>query len=480
MSEAILNTAGPDDLPADVSQRLHRVFDAQKKDYRNSPYPDLKTRKSNLLKLETILLNNQDAIIEAIARDYGTRCRQETQFAELFIAIDSLRYARKNLKKMMKPQKRKVSIWFAGASNRVIPQPKGIVGIVTPWNYPLLLSVSPLASALAAGNRCMVKLATNSQNLCRLLNELVSAEFEEGTLCFLPGVKASEFSSQPFDHMVFTGSAETGKTVMRTAADNLTSVTLELGGKSPTIIHHDFDVKLAAERILFFKFFNAGQTCIAPDYLFVPEDKLEAFIEAAKSIVAGRYTDITDGSYTSLIDMKAFDRLITTLADAERKGAELVKLLPGDAQDITKRKISPHLVLNVTNDMTIMKDEIFGPALPIMTYKNLDDVLEYINDRERPLALYIFSNSSRIQRKVIYNTLSGGVVINDCVQHVAQHDLPFGGVGSSGMGHYHGPEGFIEMSKMRPVFKQWRYPGGAMLQPPYGKVFDFMYKMMTR
>jgi coniferyl-aldehyde dehydrogenase len=470
----------PDNTIAIDADGMHTVFEAQKKAYRRNPFPDLATRKKSLLKLELILLNNQDAIIEAIAKDYGTRCRQETQFAELFIAIDSLRYARKNLKKMMKPQRRKVSIWFAGGSNRVIPQPKGIVGVVTPWNYPLLLSISPLASALAAGNRAMVKLAANSQHLCRLLNDLVSAEFDADTLAFLPGARAGAFSSLPFDHLVFTGSAETGKTVMRTAADNLTPVTLELGGKSPTIIHDDFDLELATERVMHFKFFNAGQTCIAPDYLFVPEGKLDAFVRAAKSIVARRYTGIDDDSYTSIIDNKAFDRLIQTLADASDKGAELIPLLPGESQDAERRKISPHLVLNVNESMTIMREEIFGPALPVMPYRNIDDVLNYINDRDRPLALYIFSNSVEIQEKVLYNTLSGGVVINDCVQHVAQHDLPFGGVGTSGMGHYHGPEGFREMSKMRPVFKQCRYPGGALLQPPYGKVFDFLYKLMIK
>ncbi|NIB38435.1 coniferyl aldehyde dehydrogenase [Pseudomaricurvus alkylphenolicus] len=462
------------------AEDLLSVFDMQKQACRRNPYPDLKERHNNLAKLESILLDNQQAIIDAIARDYGTRCRQETQFAELFISLDSLRYARKNLKKMMKPERRSVSVWFAGASNRVIAQPKGIVGVVTPWNYPLLLSISPLASALAAGNRCMVKLAANSQNLCLLLNNLVSREFPRDTLAFMPGAKAREFSSLPFDHLVFTGSADTGKTVMRTAADHLTPVTLELGGKSPTIIGEDFDIELAAERVLFAKSFNAGQTCIAPDYLFVPEHRLNDFVTAAKSIVAKRYQSISDGCYTSIIDNKAYERLSITLEDANTKGATLVPLLPGDTHSPELRKISPHLVLNVHDDMTIMQEEIFGPLFPVMTYRNLDDALNYINDRDRPLALYVFSNRKEVQKKVLYGTLSGGMVINDCIQHVAQHDLPFGGIGNSGMGHYHGPEGFREMSKMRPVFKQWRYPGGALLQPPYGKAFDFLIKRMIK
>jgi len=480
MSEAITDPERSHDVFGAASARLHRVFAAQKTAYGHAPYLSLEARQNSLLRLEKMLLAHQDALADAITQDYGVRCRQETKFTEIFMAIESLRYARKNLKKMMKPQRRKVSIWFKGASNRVIPQPKGIVGIVTPWNYPLFLSISPLASALAAGNRCMVKLATNSQHLCHLLNALVSAEFDEDMLCFLPDVKASAFSSLPFDHLVFTGSAETGKTVMRAAADNLTPVTLELGGKSPTILCDDFDVTLAADRILHYKYINAGQTCIAPDYLFIPENKLEDFVTAAKSGVARRYRDISDGNYTSLIDMKAFARLQATLEDAEQKGAKLIHLLPGTAQDAKSCKISPHLALHVTEDMIIMKDEIFGPILPIMTYRNLDDVLTYINDRARPLALYVFTNDRKIQERVIYNTLSGGVVINDCMQHVAQHDMPFGGIGHSGMGQYHGPEGFVEMSKMRPVFKQWRFPGSALLQPPYGKLFDVIYKIMTR
>ena len=469
-----------DNTGSSPGNRLQQVFAKQKAAYRDNPYPDFKTRKHNLLTLEKLLLNNQQAIIDAIANDYGTRCRQETQFAELFLSIDNLRYARKQLKKMMKPQRRSVSIWFAGGKNQVIPQPKGLVGIVTPWNYPLQLSVCPLASALAAGNRCMVKLAANSQHLCRLLNQLVSEAFDEDTLAFFPGVKAAEFSSLAFDHIIFTGSADTGKTVMHTAADNLIPVTLELGGKSPTIIHDDFDIHLAAERILFYKFFNAGQTCIAPDYIFLPQDKVNEFISAAKSIVSQNYQDLADGSYTSLIDDKAFDRLTKTLRDACEKGATAISLLPGETQNQQARKLAPHLLIDVDQDMVVMQDEIFGPLLPVMTYTNLDDALTFVNDRERPLALYIFSNNTRVQEKVLYNTLSGGVVINDCVQHVAQHDMPFGGVGASGIGHYHGPEGFIEMSKMRPVFKQWRFPGAALLRPPYGKVFDMMYRLMIR
>ncbi len=457
-----------------------RIYKAQRRAYKENPYPSYEERKANLIKLEKIMVDNQAAIAEAISKDYGNRAQQETELIELFLSIDGVRYARKKLKKWMKPQKRSVSIWFAGAQNRVLAQPKGVVGLIAPWNYPLFLVMGPLASILASGNRCMIKMAANSKNLSELLSGLFKEAFPEEMVAILPGVKADDFTPLPFDHIVFTGSPETGKTIMKIAAENLIPVTLELGGKSPTIVGDDFDMKTAAERIMQGKFLNAGQTCVAPDYLFVPADKVQLFIEAAKESIARRYSELESKDYTSIIDEKAFSRLSAVLDDAEQRGASIVPLMQGDTKNAKTRKIAPHVVTEVTEDMVIMKDEIFGPILPIKPYTNIDEVLAFINDRERPLALYIFSNSKKLQDKIIKNTLSGGVCINETVLHAGQHDMPFGGVGNSGMGHYHGQEGFNEFSKLRPIFKQFKFPALPLLYPPYGKMFNTIYQLMIK
>ena len=306
-----------------IENEPQRVFAVQRAAYLRDPYPSYEERRQNLDKLERILVQNVDAIAEAINTDFGCRYAEESKLLEIFTSVDGIRHTRKKLRKWMKPQRRHVSILFATGSNRVIPQPKGLVGIVSPWNYPLFLTVSPLTSALAAGNRCMIKMATNSSTLCRLLAEKFKAEFPEETVAILPGVRAQDFSTLPFDHIIFTGSADAGRTVMRSAAESLTPVTLELGGKSPTIICDDFDVDTAADRIMYGKFVNAGQTCLAPDYVFVPEAKRDAFVAAARRIVTERYPDPNDRSYTSVIDEKSYCRLRGTLEDAEKKGARI-------------------------------------------------------------------------------------------------------------------------------------------------------------
>jgi coniferyl-aldehyde dehydrogenase len=323
-------------------------------------------------------------------------------------------------------------------------------------------------------------MAANSQNLCRLLAGLISEQFDEDTLAILPGVPASEFTPLPWDHLVFTGSPYSGKTVMKTAAENLTPVTLELGGKSPTIVCGDFDMKTAAERILHGKFLNAGQTCVGPDYLFVPEGKVQAFIDHAREIIPRRYPQLADAAYTSIIDSKSYDRLNGLVEDAREKGANIINLMEGETADEAARKIPPTLMTGVNEKMEVMQDEIFGPILPVMAYRELADVLAFINRRERPLALYLFTDDKKVQDHVLKNTLSGGVCINDCVLHAGQHDMPFGGVGNSGMGHYHAREGFVELSKMRPVFKQFSHTALPLFYPPYGKVFDTIYKLMIK
>ena len=450
-----------------VENEAQRVFKLQREAYLRDPFPSYEERKNRLRALERILVENTDAITEAIAQDFGHRSAEESKILEIFPVVDGLRHTIKKLRKWMRPQRREVSILFATGANRVIPQPKGVVGIVSPWNYPLFLTLSPLVSVLAAGNRAMIKMASNSQNLCRLLADKFSEVYPEEVVAILPGVRAGDFSTLPFDHIIFTGSADVGRTVMRSAADNLTPVTLELGGKSPTIVCDDFDIDEAASRIMYAKLINAGQTCLAPDYLFLPEGKEEQFVAAAQRLVTQRYPDTNDSDYTSVIDEKAYRRLRMTLDDAEAKGARLVPLVPDASFNDVLRKFPPHLVLNVTEDMMIMQEEIFGPLFPVMTYQDLDDVIEYVAVRDRPLGLYVFTNKRALKDKVLYSTISGGVTINNCIIHVAQHDLPFGGVGASGIGHYHGHEGFVEFSKMRPVFTNPRFSLLSLFYPPY-------------
>jgi coniferyl-aldehyde dehydrogenase len=463
-----------------IENEAQRVFALQREAYLRHPYPSLAERRDWLTALERLLVDNADAIAEAINRDFGHRSAEETKLLELFGCVDGIRFTRRKLRKWMRPQRRHVSMVFATGSNRVIPQPKGVVGIVSPWNYPLFLTISPLTSVLAAGNRAMIKMAAHSQNLCRLLAELVRGAFPEDTLAILPGVRAQDFSTLPFDHLIFTGSADAGRTVMHAAAENLTPVTLELGGKSPTIICDDYDVEAAASNILYGKLINAGQTCLAPDYLLIPEGKREQFVDAARRIVATRYPDINDRSFTSVIDDKSYRRLRATLEDAERKGARLVPLVPGASFNDVMRKIPPHLVLDPTDDMLIMQEEIFGPLFPVKTYRDLDEAIAYVTRRDRPLGLYIFTNDKAAESKLLYGTISGGVTINNCILHVAQHDLPFGGTGASGMGEYHGYEGFLEFSKLRPVFTNPRLSVLHWFYPPYTRRHTRMINALLR
>ncbi|MCU7646476.1 coniferyl aldehyde dehydrogenase [Pseudomonas piscis] len=455
-----------------------RIFGVQRAAYRDRPVPSLQERRDQLKRLERLLLDNQKAICEAICQDFGNRAHQETQLLELFLSVDGLRDCRKRLGRWMKPQRRHGSVWFLGARNQVIPQPKGVVGVIAPWNYPLFLVIGPVTSALAAGNRCMVKMAANSRHLCTLLQKLVARNFEEHTLAVIPDVSGSVFSAMPFDHLIFTGSARTGRQVMHAAADNLTPVTLELGGKSPVIVCQDFDLKTAAERILQMKTVNAGQTCVAPDYLFIHESQRDEFVAHCRRVAPARYASLSTSDYTSIIDQAAHERLMGYLEDAREQGARVVNLLPGNLSDSHLCKIAPTLVLDVHDGMRIMQEEIFGPLLPLKTYRALEEVVEYIKDRDQPLALYLFTRQPEVQRQIIAQTQSGGVAINDCGLHVAQHDLPFGGIGASGMGHYHGHEGFLEFSKMRPIFKQFAWPAFPLLYPPYGKLFERLMSLM--
>jgi len=459
--------------------QLQEIFKLQRSASRQPPL-SLKSRLESLHKLEQILITHQDDIAGAINKDFGNRSSQETLMLEIFGLLGGIKYSRKMLKKWMKPQKRHVGLSFFGAKNTVVPQPKGVVGIISPWNYPLFLALSPCISALGAGNRCVIKMASNSQHLCRLLAKLVGEQFNDDVLAIIPGVSANDFNELDWDHLVFTGSSGVGKKVMTAAAKNLTPVTLELGGKSPTIITNDYNLKKAVSRVLFAKLLNAGQTCVAPDHIYIPRNKVAEFVKIAKEIVSSRYKDITNTDYTAIIDEKAYTRIKETRQDAIARGAEVINLLNGVEFNDEKRKMSPHLVLNSTEDMLIMQEEIFGPLLPVIAYDNLEDVVDKINQGDRPLAIYIYSDNKVSQQCVINNTMSGGICINDSMLHVAQHDLPFGGIGNSGMGHYHGQDGFTEFSKLRPIFKQAKLSLVLLMAPPYGKTFQRMTKSILQ
>jgi coniferyl-aldehyde dehydrogenase len=463
-----------------ADNEAQRIFRLQREAYLRHPYPSYEERIERLTKLERVLVDNATAFAEAINADFGHRAVEESLMAELFTSVDGIRDTKKHLRKWMRPQRRHVSVLFATGSNRVIPQPKGVIGIVAPWNYPLFLTISPLTSIIAAGNRAMIKMASNSQHLCRLLAEKLAAVFPEDTIAVLPGVRPQDFSTLPYDHIIFTGSADAGRTVMRSAAENLTPVTLELGGKSPTIVCDDFDIDEAASRILYAKFINAGQTCLAPDYLFVPEGKRDQFVAAARRLMPQRYPDTNQPSYTSVIDDKSYKRLRATLEDARQKGAEVVPLVPSASFNDQLRKIPPHMVLDVSEDMVIMQDEIFGPLLPVKTYRSLDEVIANVNGRDRPLGFYVFTNDKATEEKLVYSTISGGVTVNNCMLHVAQHDMPFGGIGASGMGHYHGHEGFLEFSKLRPVFKNPRLSLLHLFYPPYTNMHRRVMELLIR
>jgi coniferyl-aldehyde dehydrogenase len=452
---------------------------AQRDAYLDHPEPCLKERVDDLNTLARMLKENRDAIVEAINRDYGNRSEFETLFAELFVVLEGIRHTTGQLKRWMKPQRRHIDVlMYPGATNRLIPQPLGVVGVIVPWNFPINLTFCPLTAIFAAGNRAMVKMSENSRHLAELLMRISPEYFPENKLRFFDdaGGCGPAFSSIPFDHLLFTGSGATGRSVMANAARNLTPVTLELGGKAPAIVAPDFPVKTAAERIMWVKMFNAGQICTNVDYVFLPEQAVPEFVEHCQRLFAERFPDINANDYTSIIDERSYDRLQNALDDARRKGARLIDLAQGQSPDRALRKFAPHLVLDPTEDMIVSQREIFGPILPVRTYRDKADVAKYINAHDRPLAIYPFTHDKALQKFYISRVMSGGVSVNEALLHVAQHDLPFGGVGPSGMGHYHGREGFNTFSKLRPVFYQGRFSAIQMLfQPPYaGKAMKLM------
>ncbi len=474
------NTAAAIEIPAE----FQTIFEAQQAAYRRQVNPSLAERQADVATLHRLLIENQEAIIEAINQDYGTRCRAETELTEILVTIGSAKAMIKDLKKLMKPVRRHLDFTqYPLAKAWTFPQPLGVVGVVVPWNFPVNLSFCPLIAAFAAGNRAMVKMSENSNHLALLLKQISPNYFPLDKLAFFEdgGGRGPAFTRLPFDFICFTGSPATAKAVMKNAANNLTPVLLELGGKSPCVVAPDYSIKEAASRILWAKMLNCGQICTNVDYLFLPENKVDTFIAEARRIFNERVPDINNGDYTAVIDQRAYDRLEATLADAVAKGARVVDLYTGPTPDVSRRLMPTRLVLGVTDDMEIMQREIFGPLLPIRTYASKEEVVDYVMSRPRPLAFYVYSNDHELQSYYLNNTISGGVGINESVIQAGLHDLPFGGVGNSGMGHYHGQEGFATFSKIRPVFKQGPVRSLDFVMPPYsgrsGKILKFLLRL---
>ena len=462
---------------------LTEALARQRAAYFAHPVPSRAERIADLRTLQRFVRQHKQALCDAISADYGHRSQHESLLAEVFPVIDGIDHAVKHLRGWMQTQHRGVDLRnFLGARNRVIPQPLGVVGVIVPWNFPLNLSLVPLTAIFAAGNRAMVKMSENSRHLAALLIERMPAYFPCEKLQFFDetGGVGVAFSQLPFDHLLFTGSGATGRAVMAAAAANLCPVTLELGGKSPAIVCDSYPLRTAAERILFAKFLNAGQICTSVDHAWLPQGQIAAFVSLAREVVSARYPRLESPDYSSIIDPPAFDRLLQMLKDARARGATVIPLLNGAPYDIVTRKIAPHIVLGAPDDSLLMQREIFGPILPLRGYTSLDSVIDHINAGPRPLALYPFSHDVDQVQRLLDRVMSGGVSVNDALFHVGQHDLPFGGVGASGMGHYHGREGFETFSKLRPVFYQARHSTLKFLMPPYGRFADWVLGFLTR
>ncbi len=464
-------TGGARTVASELSATLDRMKRLSK-----GKAPTYAERVTSLRALEKLLLDNKAAIVDAISRDFGNRSRHETLIAEIFVAVEGIRHILSHLRAWMEPERRQVGWAFLPATAKVVYQPLGVVGIISPWNYPLQLAVAPLAAALAAGNRAMIKPSDLTPHIGELMQELMASHFPADQVAvFVGGADVSEaFSRLAFDHIVFTGSTRVGKVVMRAAAENLVPVTLELGGKSPAIIGPDYPIELAAQKIMLGKLFNAGQTCIAPDYVFVPRASRERFVAACTQAATTMFPTLeNNGDYTAVVNDRHYQRLQSYLADADTRGAKLVKINPAsEPLDPARRKLAPTLVLDPSEDMTVMQDEIFGPILPVLTYGELGEAINYVNDHPRPLALYGFTNDARTVDRLLEETISGGAAINETMLQFAQEDLPFGGVGPSGMGHYHGFEGFETLSKKKSVFHQARLNTVGVMRPPYGKLIE--------
>lgn len=435
-------------------------------------------RRDRIDRAIALLIDHKDAFAKAVSADFGHRSIEQTLMTDILPSVGALKHARKHFEAWSRDEKRKAmfSLGLLGAKAKVVYQPKGVVGVIAPWNFPVGMVMVPMAGILAAGNRAMIKPSEFTERVADLFAEVVPQYFaEEEMAVFTGGVEVgSAFSKLAFDHLIFTGATSVGKHIMRAAADNLVPVTLELGGKSPTFVGRSADKTKAGQRIAMGKMMNAGQICLAPDYLMVAKEQEGEVIESLKGGVAAMYPSLlANDDYTSVVNGRNYERLQGYLADAREKGAELIEVNPAD-EDFTSsngNKMPLTILRNVNDDMKVMQEEIFGPILPVMTYDSIDQAIDYVNAHDRPLGLYYFGNDKAEEEKVLTRTISGGVTVNDVLFHNAMEDLPFGGIGPSGMGNYHGQDGFKTFSHMRAVYRQpgLDIAGMSGFKPPYGK-----------
>lgn len=462
----------PADSPAMLAtlQRQRDAFTAAR------PEP-LSVRKDRLKRIIAMMKDNGEEFARAMSRDFGHRSHEQSLIADVMPSVTAAKYCLKHIDGWARTERRKpmFPLGLLGARAELRFEPKGVIGIVSPWNFPVGLTVSPMAQAFAAGNRVMIKPSEFTEETSDLMKQVFARYFAEDELAVCTGGPdvGQAFCSLPFDHLLFTGATPVGRHVLRAAADNLVPVTLELGGKSPTILGRSANVQRAAERIAMGKMMNAGQICLAPDYMIVPQELEEQAIGAVSGAVSAMYpTLLTNDDYTSVVNARHHDRLQGLIADARDKGAEAIEVNPGneDFSSSNGHKMPLTILRNVTDDMKVMQDEIFGPVLPVKTYQAIDEAIDYVNAHDRPLGLYYFGEDAAERERVLTRTISGGVTVNDVIFHVSVDDLPFGGIGPSGMGSYHGPEGFKTFSHARSVYHQPKLNVARLagLMPPYG------------
>jgi coniferyl-aldehyde dehydrogenase len=462
---------------------MARILASQRQAFAGDMTPSHAVRTDRLRRLLDMTERHGPALVAAISSDFGHRSPHETRLADLMLVAAATRHAMRHLRAWMKPRRAPTALHYRPGYSRILRQPLGVVGVVAPWNYPYQLAMGPAVGAIAAGNRVMIKPSELTPAFSALLQQCVAATFAEEEMAVVTGDAdvAKAFVELPFDHLVFTGSTSVGRLVAQAAARNLTPVTLELGGKSPAILDASCDFHVAAPRLIQGKLLNAGQTCIAPDYALVPAERTEELVSALLQAAAKMYPGyVGNADYTAIINARHYARLQDLVEDARARGARVIALNGVERPMPGSRKMVPAIVLGVTPDMKIMQEEIFGPLLPVMTYRSLDDAIGYINRNDRPLALYWFGKDRRHRDQVLAQTISGGVTINDCLWHFGQENMPFGGVGASGNGAYHGEFGLRTFSKEKPVFFQPRFNGMFLLYPPYGKTFERMATLLKR
>ena len=461
---------------------LSALLERQRKAWSANP-PDRAQRMTDMAALREAVVRRMPDLVAAMQADFGHRSRHESLISDGVIVLQEIDHVRKHLRRWMRPKRRFADWLFWPARTELQYRAVGVVGIISPWNYPVNLGLVPLVTAIAAGNHVMLKPSEYTPHTSRALTELFAEVFPPERVSVVEGGAelAARFAALPFDHLFFTGSTAVGRKVMAAAAPNLTPLTLELGGKSPAIIAADYPIETAAARIAAGKFFNAGQTCIAPDYVLVPRAKRDALVDALRQCVERSYPDFSQNQdFTSIINEGHFNRLRGLVDEARAAGARIISLPNDAAHDPARRRFAPTLVLDAPLDSRLMQEEIFGPVLPLVPYDTLDQALQLIAALPRPLALYHFDHDRKRTRRVIAAQLAGGVNVNDCLLQFGQTHLPFGGIGPSGMGQYHGHAGFLAMSKQLPIMYQSRWPSWALMRPPYGKLAERLIGWLVR